>query len=96
MRLRARKDANHNAIAEALLKIGCNVLDLSPMGKGVPDLLVTKPGEQLGILVEIKDGDKCKSKRKLTPAQVKFHARWRATILVVESVDEALAIFGAR
>ena len=94
MKRYGRKDANHNAVAGALLDIGCSVLDLSPMGRGVPDLLVAS--NRLTALVEVKDGAKPPSKRALTPAQKKFFATWRHPVLVVTSVDEALALFGAR
>ena len=40
-------------------------------------------------LVEIKDGDKYPSQRKLTEAQVKFHAEWQAKIYIIETVEQA-------
>jgi hypothetical protein len=42
-------------------------------------------------LVEVKDGSKPPSERKLTPAQVQFHAIWKGRIVVVTSPEEAVA-----
>ena len=43
------------------------------------------------MLMEVKDSSKPPSARKLTPAQVIFHAGWKGAIYVVTSSDEALA-----
>lgn len=90
MRRAAKIDDNQNEIVQALRSIGAGVLSLAPLGKGCPDLLVCL-GENT-LLMEIKDGKKIPSKRKLTPAQVDFHATWPGKIAVVTSVDEALKI----
>jgi hypothetical protein len=45
------------------------------------------------LLLEVKDGDKTPSKRKLTQAEQKFFDEWTGGILaIVESVEDALAI----
>jgi hypothetical protein len=95
MRRAARKDANHDEIADALRAAGCWVLDLSAVGGGCPDLLVHGPVHPWSlVLVEIKDGSKPPSRRPLTPAQIKLHAGCNAPRVVVTSVDEALAAVG--
>jgi hypothetical protein len=94
MRRYGRKDANHNPIVAALEKIGCSVIDLSPLGDGKPDALIWSPRLIRYVLAEIKDGAKAPSRRKLTPDQVKFHAEFRGPIVVLQSVDEALKLFG--
>jgi hypothetical protein len=94
VRRAARVDANHGAIVSALRKVGCSVLDLSRLAHGTPDVLIYSPRMCAYVLVEIKDGAKAPSKRKLTEAQIKFHNEWRGPVVVVESVDEALALFG--
>jgi hypothetical protein len=97
MRRAAKVDANHAEIVRALRAAGCGVLDLSRVGDGCPDLLVhapTHPACQFGILLEIKDGNKPPSARKLTPAQLKFHAAWKGFLFVVENVEQALAAVG--
>ena len=82
-----RTDANHREIVETFRALNASVVSLSSVGAGVPDLLVAYCGET--ILVEVKDGAKTASQRKLTPAQVKFHKEWGGVIAVVTSHDDA-------
>ena len=88
MRYANRIDANQNQIVDALRKAGAVVRIIS-QGDGIPDLLVGYKGYT--ILMEVKDGDKVPSARKLTEAEQKFFDDWRGGMLViVNSVDEAL------
>lgn len=88
MRYANRIDANQNKIVEALRKAGAVVRIIS-QGDGIPDLLVGYKGYT--ILMEVKDGDKVPSARKLTEAEQKFFDDWRGGMLViVNSVEEAL------
>jgi Holliday junction resolvase len=90
MRRAAKIDRNQTEIVEALRKIGCKVQSLAAVGAGVPDLLVMR-GSRL-FLLEVKDGAKPLSERRLTPDQVKWHSEWAgAPLVVVESVEQALA-----
>jgi hypothetical protein len=90
-----KPDANHADIVKALTRAGCDVLDLKAVGNGAPDLLVARPYyPHHYFLLEVKDGEKPPSARKLTPDQVDFHARWKAPIHVVTSVEEALDAVG--
>ena len=77
---------------QALRAIGCTVYSLAEVGNGVPDLLVGYHG--VNLLLEVKDGAKPPSARKLTPDQQQFHATWRGQKVVVTSVNEALAAVG--
>ena len=93
----AKVDANPAEIVRALRAAGCGELDTSAIGKGVPDLLVhppTFPACRMPVFMEVKDGAKPPSARKLTPAQVKFHAEWKGWIFIVTNVDEALQAVG--
>ena len=90
MRRAARIDQNHGEIVDALRAIGCSVLSLAALGKGVPDLLVARNGRMW--LIEIKDGGKPPSKRKLTDDQVEFWASWRGQIAKAETVEQAIEI----
>lgn len=91
MRRAAKVDANQPEIVKALRDAGCWVLDLSGVGNGCPDLLVHKPTHPWDlVLLEIKDGAKPPSARKLTPDQIEFHAGCKAPLVVVKNVDEAL------
>lgn len=93
----ARKvDANHGEIVGALTQIGVGVMDTAATGDGFCDIVTAFRGQWR--LVEIKDGEKPPSARKLTLAQVRLHELARThgcTIHVVTSVDEALQIHGA-
>jgi Holliday junction resolvase len=93
MRRAAKKDDNHNEIVRALISVGAVVVDLSGVGDGIPDILVGFRGQTL--LLEIKDGNKSPSKRKLTEAQLKFHANWNGgPLAIVDSVESALRMIG--
>jgi Holliday junction resolvase len=93
MRRAARIDANQPAIVDALRKVGCRVQPLHMVGKGCPDILVGKGGRVL--LMEIKDGTKPPSARKLTADEQVWHDLWAdvaktGSLVVVASVGEAL------
>lgn len=93
MRRAAKIDANQTEIVAALRKAGAFVQSLADCGKGVPDLLVGF--RRNTYLLELKDGKKPPSARELTPDQIKWHLAWNGGVLmVVNSVDEALAAIG--
>jgi hypothetical protein len=70
-------------------------VDLSAVGGGVPDLLAHPPTfPWVPVFLEVKDGSKPPSARKLTPAQLEFHAEWKGVLYVVTNVDQALAAVG--
>lgn len=90
MRYANRIDANQNKIVDGLRGAGAYVRIIS-QGDGIPDLLVGYKGYT--ILMEVKDGDKVPSARKLTDAEQKFFNEWDGGMLVVvNSVQEALEI----
>lgn len=91
-RYAAKIDANQPEIVSALRKAGCFVQPLHTVGGGVPDLLVGRAG--VNHLLEIKDGSKPPSARRLTPDQVEWHALYRGTVHIVTSIDEALKAVG--
>jgi hypothetical protein len=95
MRRAARVDENQPSIVQALQDAGCCVLDLSAVGRGRPDLLVSAPAFPFTLyLLEVKNPDKPKADQALTPAQVKFHAAWKGDIHIVRTPAEALAVVG--
>jgi len=89
MRRAARVDANHSLIVGALIRCGATVQSLAAVGSGCPDLLVGFRGKNFAF--EIKDGSKPPGARKLTPDQETWHAAWKGQVIVVESVEQALA-----
>jgi hypothetical protein len=94
MRRAARVDANHQMIVGGLRACGATVQSLAPVGAGCPDLLVGHRGRNL--LLEIKDGRRPPSERKLTPDQQKWHADWQGAVIVVENVEQAVAALAPR
>jgi hypothetical protein len=92
VRRAAKVDANHAEIRDGLRQIpGCKVKDTSNIGGGFPDLVVGLRGKT--VLIEIKDGAKVPSARKLTYAQREFCDNWTGgTIFVVESLEQATAV----
>lgn len=85
-------DANQAEIVQTFRDLGARVAITSSVGDGFPDLVVQYRNQSVmwrGIetaLVEIKDGSKPPSRRKLTPEQEKFHAVFNCHI--VESVKD--------
>jgi hypothetical protein len=82
-RLGHRKDKNHAEVVELFLHAGLEVLDLSAVGGGVPDVLLGKRDRL--VLVEVKI-----AKGKLTPEQEAFHQKW--PVRVVRSLEDAMAL----
>lgn len=90
-RWHGRLDDNQREVAAALRAAGCLVLSLADLGYGAPDLLVQAHGRL--VLLEIKDGRKPPSARKLTRYEQQFQQLgWRVD--VVESVRDALIAVG--
>jgi hypothetical protein len=91
MRYAARVDANQNEIVSVLRAAGATVHSMAALGDGFPDLLLGHAGKT--ALIEVKDGSKVPSKRKLTPDQQAFHATWKGgTLAVVDSAEAALRV----
>ena len=87
VRQAARRDANHDEIVGAFLEVGASVLDLHQTA-GALDLLVGVAG--IDQRVEVKDGAKPLSRRRLTEAETDTFLRWRGRKpVVVRTADEA-------
>jgi hypothetical protein len=92
VRRAARTDRNQPEIVAALRAAGVTVCVTSHVGGGFPDLAASY--RKRLIFLEVKDGSKPPSARKLTPAEAEFHRDWADHVAVVESVDQALAAVG--
>lgn len=98
MRRAAKTDSNQDSIVDALRAVGCSVVSLAGVGRGVPDLLVHVPeytkgdGMDWTALIEVKNPAGKGS--KLTPAQVKFHAEWNGPIITATTPEQALRGIG--
>ena len=87
MRRAARRDDNESGIIKAMRACGAFVKPIND--EGTFDLLVWYNGHTL--VLEVKDGSKPPSARRLTDAEQKFHDEWPGNNLyVVKSVQEAL------
>ena len=86
-----RIDDNQPEIVAAFRACGWYVRDTSRLGEGFPDLVVYRPQNGI-VLVEIKDGTKPPSARRLTPDESEF-AR-NCPVAVVYRVEDVLALSG--
>lgn len=80
MRRNAKVDSNHGEVVEAFRKLGCSVLSLAPLGRGIPDLLVAIGG--VTWLVEIKS-----KKGKENDLQIEWAENWRGARAVVRDTQ---------
>lgn len=92
MRRAAKVDANQAEIVDALRRVGASVQPLHAVGAGVPDLLIGY--RSMNYLVEVKDGSKPPSARKLTEKQAEWHKLWRGSVLTVTSAKDAISQLG--
>jgi hypothetical protein len=81
-----RIDANQHEIVQALRDAGCAV---AIVGQPI-DLFVSKDGKTWAI--EIKDGAKPPSQRRLERAQIEFFSKWQGRWAIVESAAQALEL----
>ena len=89
MRRAAKIDDNQNDIVKKLRCIpGVSVHITSSLGKGFPDIVVGHRGRS--HLIEIKDGAKVPSKRKLTPDEQEFKDKWTGCYFVANSFDDII------
>lgn len=86
---RARKDANHAEIEDLLRSLGFKTKDVSPMKEFV-DIVAKLHG--VIVLIEVKDGSKPPSKRKLTDDERAFHEYWGDDIRVIETREDVFAL----
>ena len=70
-----KKDNNHNEITAEFKRLGCGVKDVHSL-PNFCDIIVCYQGET--VMVEIKDGSKPPSARKLTSGELKFSDEWTA------------------
>jgi hypothetical protein len=92
MRRAARRDSNESDIVKAMREAGAYVKIIND--EGLFDLLCWNNGRTL--LLEIKDGSRPPSARRLTDAEQKFHDEWPGTNLhIINSVQEALDLLKA-
>jgi hypothetical protein len=89
----AKVDTNHASISRALRSAGALVQSLAMVGGGVPDLLCAFRG--VLYLLEVKDGAKVPSRKRLTPREHAWHAVWEGYVAIVDGPEAALVAIGA-
>jgi hypothetical protein len=90
MRRAARRDDNEDEVVNALRSRGVFVKKIND--GGTFDLLCYHRGKT--VLLEVKDGKKPPSARKLSDAEQKFHEDWPGDNLhVVTSAEDAITKF---
>lgn len=98
MRTRCKVDQNQKQIVTALRKMGYSVRHTHMIGKGFPDIIVgmiTKTGQRLNWLFEIKNDKKYKSQQALTPDEKQFHDTWRGQVATITTIDEIIKLIAA-
>ena len=86
-----RTDANQAEIVYRLRKIqGLSVTSTHTIGKGFPDLIIGYKNQN--YLVELKDGSKWSSQKKLTADELVFHQTWKGQVCVCECYDDILRL----
>lgn len=86
-----RVDDNQTKVVKALRQCGFSVAITSSIGKGFVDLVIGKNG--VNLLVELKDGEKPPSARKLSEDEELFHAAWRGKVIIANNIDDILKAF---
>jgi hypothetical protein len=102
MRRAAKIDRNQPEIVDALRRAGASVVHLHQVGGGCPDILAGIPRccQRCGLesdynyLIEIKDGERIPSERRLSADEQTFFDNWRGQVEIATSIEEALRIVG--
>jgi len=80
-----RVDRNQPEIVEAFRKLGYAVLLIHTL-KNCADIIISRDGKT--AVIEIKDGLKPRSSRKLTDGETKFKNMWLGTYFICESQED--------
>lgn len=80
-----RIDANHKEVVAKFRSLGWYVLDIHNL-KNCCDIIISK--DYVTIAVEIKDGSKPPSARKLTKGEQKFFNEWQGQKAIISSLEQ--------
>lgn len=97
MRRYGRTDDNHTEIVAKFRRLGAFVQSLASMGRGVPDLLVGHAGTW--HLIEVKDGSKPPSKRRLTEDEESWKKKAESAccrVEIVYNVDDVVSLLDGK
>lgn len=93
MRRAAKVDDNHQEIIKEFKRLGWSVFNVSQL-KNCCDLVVAK--ELYTVAVEVKDGLKPPSARKLSVGEIKFRDNWNGAYMVVLSKEDVQLLDSTR
>ena len=85
----AKVDDNQKEIVALFRKLGWTVLIISQL-KNCCDIIVSKNGRT--VAVEIKDGNKPPSARKLSDGEIKFRDGWQGEYALVICNDDVIKL----
>ena len=90
--MRARRiDDNQKQVVKNLRQLGLSVVIVSMVPVGF-DFIIGHKGKN--YLIELKDGQKVKSKKKLTENETDFFNNWRGQVNKCETIEEILFVIG--
>lgn len=92
MKYARRKDANHREILDAFQAHGCGVLDVAGLADLGCDLIVLRGKE--ARLIEVKDGAKVPSARKLTDSEARLKLLHPQVWRIVATVEDVVRVVG--
>ena len=85
----AKVDDNQSEVVALFRKLGWTVLIISQL-KNCADIIVSKNGRT--VTIEIKDGNKPPSARKLSEGEIKFRDAWQGEYALVICCEDVIAI----
>lgn len=84
-------DANQAALVKRCRQVpGVAIVSTHTVGHGMVDIILGYRG--FNYMIEIKDGAKQPSQKKLTPDEVEFHRTWPGQICIAENFDDILKL----
>ena len=83
VRQASKVDVNHGQIRDELRDLGFVVFDIHALGRGYPDLHVSKGG--WSILVEVKPLGR---PIRLTHAEMDFQAQWQGPYIIAQKTED--------
>lgn len=86
MRRASKVDDNHKDVVARFRFLGFSVQSLAGVGDDCPDLLVAR--NMRTAVVEVKDGAKVPSKRRMSPGQLKWAEEWKGVHRLVETLAD--------
>jgi len=88
LRKHGNTDSNQKDIVKAFRDFGAAVTVTSGVGDGFVDIVVSYRNEW--FMIEIKDGEKCKSAQKLTDEEIAWNSKQKAVVYIVATAQDVV------